>query len=91
MKRSFSSVYNSNNSHNQPSKFRRLNNNSRHPIQKDIDIIKQEIITIKQEISTIKQEFTKEIGEIKDSIKQIRLFIGLDYKPFDGPTPSYYI
>lgn len=88
MKRSFSTF--NNNSQNQPSKFRRLNNNSKHPIQNDIDIIKKDIDNIKTELYQIHNQFTNDIKEIKDSIKEIRLFIGLDYKPFVGSPPSYY-
>lgn len=91
MKRNFSQISNLNNSIQQPqSKFRRLQPLPINKNDNDINIIKNEINNIKHDLHNISQEFRKDIIEIRDLIKEIRLFIGLDYKSFGGPTPSYF-
>lgn len=93
MKRHFSQI--NSNLHYPPSQFRKFNNTHRitPPIDNEVEIIKGEILVLKQEIYYIKQNLHQNINEIKDMIKEIRLIIGLDYKPFDTPfdTPCSYI
>lgn len=80
MKRSFSQ-FNNNNIQLQPLKYRKLNNNNRMTMDmNNINILRGEIYEMRKDIDLIKRE----MRELKDMIKEVRIFVGMEYKKFDN-------